>query len=213
MRYFNLHRHSPAKDLKEIAIINIFPGQEVPGKYLYSVGLHPWHISEDTLERDIVLVEEKGVNAVAIGECGLDRICDVPFELQLKALRAQIKIASVLEKPLIIHCVRAHAELISEKKACRGSLPWIVHGFRGNSETASQLLRHGFYLSFGEALMKDCRLGEILASIPEDRYFLETDESTVSISEIYEKAASLRNTDIETIVLRQRKNALVLTRK
>ena len=207
MRYFNLHRHSPAKDLEETAIVNIFPEQEVPGKYLYSVGLHPWHVSENALERDLDLVEEKGGNAVAIGECGLDRACAVPFELQLKAFRAQAGIAVTLEKPLIIHCVRAYPELVSERKACRDGLPWIVHGFRGNPETASHLIKHGLYLSFGEALLKDRRLGKILASVPEDRYFLETDESSMSIREIYGRAAAIRNIDVGTLVLQQRKNA------
>ena len=210
MRYFNLHRHSPAKDLEETAMINIFPGQEIPGKHLYSAGLHPWYVSENTLERDLGLIEEKGENAVAIGECGLDRCCDVSFELQLKAFRAQVEIAATLGKPLIIHCVRAYPEIISEKKAFRDSLPWIVHGFRGNPETASQLIKHGFHLSFGEALMNDKRLGEILATVPEDRYFLETDESAASIREIYGKAAAIRNIDVDTLILQQRGNASAL---
>ncbi len=210
MQYFNLHTHSPAKDLEETAIINIFPEQEVPEKYLYSVGLHPWYVSGESLERDLKLVAEKGVDAVAIGECGLDRICDVSFELQLKAFRAQVGIAAAIGKPLVIHCVRAYPELVSEKKAFRSALPWIVHGFRGNKETASQLIKHGFYLSFGEALMNDPRLGEVLASVPEDRFFLETDESVASIREIYGKAAVMRNIDFDTLIVQQRKNAWAL---
>ncbi|MCX6983575.1 MAG: TatD family hydrolase [Lentisphaerae bacterium] len=215
MQYFNLHRHSPAKDLEETAIINIFPGQEIPGKYLCSIGIHPWHINQDRLKQDIDLLTIKSLAppVLAVGECGLDRCCDVPFELQLKVFRTQVEIAETLGKPLIIHCVRAYPELISEKKAFRDSCPWIVHGFRGNAETASQLIKHGFYLSFGEALMKDRRLGKIFAAVPEDRYFLETDESSVSIREIYGKAASIRNADVEAIILRHRENALVLTRK
>lgn len=207
MRYFNIHRHSPAKDLEETAIINVFPEQEVPEKHLYSVGFHPWHLSENMLECGLELVKGKGENAIAIGECGLDRACDVPFGLQSKAFRAQIEIATALGKPLIIHCVRAYSDLISERNSSRSVLPWIVHGFRGNSETASQLIAHGLYLSFGEALMKDARLGEILASVPEDRFFLETDESRMGIGEIYARAAALRNTDVEEIIKRQWKNA------
>jgi TatD DNase family protein len=207
MRYFNIHRHSPAKDLEETAIINIFPKQEVPGNHLYSVGLHPWYVFENVLNRDLKLVEQKGVNAAAIGECGLDRSCDLPFELQLNVLRAQVEIAAALVKPLIIHCVRAYPELIAEKKKYGDKLAWIVHGFRGYPEMASQLIDHGLYLSFGEALLRDRHLGAILASVPEDRYFLETDESSLSIGEIYGKAALLRKTDIETILLQQRQNA------
>jgi TatD DNase family protein len=209
MRYFNLHRHSPAKDLEETAIINIFPEQEVPEKYLCSIGIHPWHVNQDRLKEGIDILRRKSLvpSVLAVGECGLDRCCDVLFELQLKAFRAQVEIAAILGNPLIIHCVRAYPELISEKITSRSSLPWIVHGFRGNSEIASQLIKHGFYLSFGEALLTDQRLGKIFATIPDDRFFLETDESTMGICEIYEKAASIRNTDVEAIILRQRKNA------
>ena len=209
MQYFNIHTHSPAKDLEETAIINFFPEQEIPEKYLCSIGIHPWHIKQERLKGDIDLLREKSLSqsVLAIGECGLDRCCDVSPELQLKAFRAQIEIAMTLEKPLIIHCVRAYPELISEKKTCRSSLPWIVHGFRGNPETASQLINHGLYLSFGEALMNDPRLGEVLASIPEDRCFLETDEDAVSIREIYGKAAAIRNIDVDTLIVQQRKNA------
>jgi TatD DNase family protein len=207
MRYFNLHRHSPAKDLEETAIVNLFPEQEVPEKCLYSVGLHPWHVSENTMEKELRLVELKGGNAVAIGECGLDRCCDVSFELQLKAFRAQLEIAETLRKPLVIHCVRAYPELISEKKSSRDGALWIVHGFRGNAEIASQLVKHGFYLSFGEALMTDQRLGKIFATIPDERFFLETDESAISIREIYAKAALLRNADLEKIMQQQKENA------
>lgn len=215
MQYFNLHRHSPAKDLEETAIINIFPGQEVPEEYLCSIGIHPWHINQDRLKEDIDLLRIKSLasSVLAVGECGIDRCCNVPFELQLKAFRAQVEIAETLGKPLIIHCVRAYPELVSEKKAFRSKCPWIVHGFRGNSETALQLIKHGFYLSFGEAVVKDSRLWKILAAVPEDRYFLETDESSMGIREIYGKAASIRNTDVDAIILRQLENALVLTRK
>ena len=55
--------------------------------------------------------------------------------------------------------------------------------------------------------MNDPRLGEVLASIPEDRCFLETDEDAVSIREIYGKAAAIRNIDVDTLIVQQRKNA------
>ena len=212
MHYFNIHRHSPAKDLEETAIINIFPGQDVFGEYLYSIGIHPWHIKQSLLKEDIDHLLKKSVSplVLAIGECGLDRACDVSFDLQLQVFRAQSKIAETLKKPLIIHSVRAYPELISEKKTCRTNIPWIIHGFRGNQETASQLLNHGFYLSFGEALMNARGVSEILASVPGTRYFLETDESDIGIHEIYGRAATILNTDIDSIILQQWKNAVSL---
>ncbi|OGV57541.1 MAG: hypothetical protein A2X45_18145 [Lentisphaerae bacterium GWF2_50_93] len=206
-RYFNLHRHSPAKDLEETAIINLFPADSPPQKDLYSVGLHPWHVYEDTLERDLALVEEKGAGAAAIGECGLDRACKVPFDLQMQAFRAQIGIAKKLSKPLLIHCVRAYPELITEKNRRGNMAPWIVHGYRGNAETASQLINHGFYISFGEALLDDGKLCGLLREIPCGRIFLETDDKAIGIREVYEKAASAMNLSFDMLSTRISENA------
>ncbi|HBC86860.1 MAG TPA: hydrolase TatD [Lentisphaeria bacterium] len=192
IEYFNLHRHSPPEDPEESSIINLFPEDAPPEKDLYSVGLHPWHIVEDRMEKDLALVLEKGSNAVAIGECGLDRVCKVPFEVQMRGFRAQVDITEKLGKPLIIHCVRAYPDIISEKKKKWDiAPPWIIHGFRGNSETAVQLLKHGFYLSFGEAILKDGKLCDVLKAIPVDRLFLETDDKGRDVREIYEKAAEV----------------------
>ncbi len=188
-KYFNLHRHSLPKDPEEYSIVNIFPEKDVPENCPYSVGFHPWFVSADRIDISIMLVEEKGAGAAAIGECGLDRACKIQFELQLKAFRAQIGIAGKLGKPLIIHCVRAYPDIISEKKSCGGDLPWIVHGFRRNAETAIHLIKHGFYLSFGEALIKDPGLGEVLRQVPSDKFFLETDESGTGIRDVYRAAA------------------------
>ncbi len=190
-KFFNLHRHSPAKDLEETAIINIFPGDDVPEKDFYSVGLHPWHLSESTMKRDLELVAEKGKSAAAVGECGLDRACKVSFDLQMKVFRRQVEIAASLDKPVVIHCVRAYPDITSERKAFPGGRPWIIHGFRGNIQTASQLVGQGFYLSFGKALLEDKRLGDVLAGIPTDRFFLETDDSGMDIVEIYKAAAGI----------------------
>ena len=210
MRYFNLHRHSSAKDLEETAIINIFPGQEIPDGEPYSVGIHPWHVNGDTMVRDLNLLRGKVLNAAAIGECGLDKCCETPFELQTKVFRYQVEMASEFAKALIIHCVRAYQEIIAEKKSRRSSLPWIIHGFRGNSQTASQLLDHGFHLSFGESLLRDSRLSEILASVPEKRFFLETDESSIPICDLYEKTASVRGMKLMELMRSQDDNSRTL---
>ncbi|MFZ2656932.1 MAG: TatD family hydrolase [Victivallales bacterium] len=187
--------------------MNIFPEQDVPGKILYSVGLHPWHVSENILERDLGLVEEKGKNAVAIGECGLDRVCKVPFETQRRAFRIQVGIAVRLQKPIIIHCVRAYPDIIAEKKRCSAGIKWIVHGFRGNSEIAAQMLDHGFYLSFGGALMNDVKLSELLHELPPGQIFLETDDKAIGIREVYGKAALAMNLSFDMLSTRISENA------
>ena len=99
---------------------------------------------------DLLRVLVSGSGVVAIGEAGLDTLAESPMDLQKEVFLAQANLAEETHKPLIIHCVKAWADLIACKKAVKPEMPWIIHGFRGNGELASQLVRLGFYLSFGD---------------------------------------------------------------
>lgn len=87
---------------------------------------------------------------VAVGEAGLDKLCDVPLPLQQEAFQAAIELSEKYRFPLLIHAVKATVELLVFQKKHRPTQPWIIHGFRGKKELAEDLLRHGFYLSFGK---------------------------------------------------------------
>jgi TatD DNase family protein len=85
------------------------------------------------------------------------------------------------------------------KKEFKSDIPWIIHGFQGNQQTALQLIRHDFYFSVGEPLLTQPFKKEILTIIPPGRLFLETDESETSIKVIYQLASQLLKTDEETL--------------
>lgn len=151
----------------------------------YSVGFHPWHLSPDGIENWELLTHLVSYPQVlAIGECGLDKLTKTDWELQKVAFRRQAQLAATVRKPLIIHAVRANEEVIFLKKEFSLDIPWIIHGFRGKKELAQQLIAQGFYLSFGENYHP-----ETLRIVPIERLFLETDESLVSILNLYERAA------------------------
>ncbi|MDP3435426.1 MAG: TatD family hydrolase, partial [Bacteroidota bacterium] len=188
----DIHTHQVKSEVS-IRILNIF-AQDLPflnDKSYYSAGLHPWHIGlsdpEECLEAIELATGQK--NMLAVGECGLDRLVSVDFAMQKFYFRKQIEIAKNHSKPLIIHCVRAFPELMKIKKETRSDIPWIIHGFHGNHQTALQLLRHNFYFSVGEKLLSDQRKKDILKLLPADRLFLETDDGNTSISGIYSLAA------------------------
>lgn len=207
-KFFNLHRHSPAKDLEESAIVNISPGDGKPEGCLYSVGVHPWHISGDSLESDLELVLGKGREAAAIGECGLDRACNFSVDLQMEVFRRQIGIAGRLAKPMILHCVRAYPEIISERKKHARSAPWIIHGFRGGAQTVAQLVSHGFYISCGKDMFKDERGARVVSCIPADRLFLETDDTGSDVADIYRLASERLNIGTDELAGQICSNAL-----
>ena len=169
-----------------------------------SVGIRPWYVTEANLSEQKRWVEEVVLNTpsvVAIGEAGLDKATDVPWELQLNAFEWQIEWADRLGLPLILHVVKAHNEVMEMKKKYRPRNRWIVHGFRGKRQLAEQYLREGISLSFGTRYSEDA-----LRAIPYDKLFFETDESSESIYHIYEQAAKTLQYPYEELLAQGKRN-------
>ena len=111
-----------------------------------------------------------------------------------------------MQKPLIIHCVKAFNETFQLLQQQRAQGPVIFHGFAKNSALAKQLVNKGYYLSFGKHLLTPS--GAItFKTIPLEYIFLETDDSEIMIEEIYKTAASIKNIDITTLTQQITKNA------
>jgi TatD DNase family protein len=202
MPSIDFHTHQ-FKSESFIQILNIF-SQDLPipeNEIFYSTGLHPWHLGIVNAEESMSLIEHTAVqkNMLVVGECGLDRSIATDFTTQEYYFRKQIGIAERHSKPLVIHCVRAFPELMKLKKETRSLVPWIIHGFQGNRQTALQLISHHFYFSVGEPLLTNDRKKEILAYLPLDRLFLETDDSITPISKIYALASEILNIDKEAL--------------
>ena len=143
---------------------------------------------------------------VAVGETGLDKVCTTDFTLQQAVFAAHIQLANELQKPLIVHCVRAHAEAMSLLKQHNVNVPVLFHGFAKSKELALQLVAQGYYLSFGHGLKKE-NLIAVLAALPLEQVLLETDNSTAFIDEIYRLAAAAFQIDEESLSLQLQKNA------
>ena len=151
------------------------------------VGIHPW----DSPSGDISIVEMGASTADAIGEIGLDFACDVGCETQIGVFQAQLAIAERLQKPVVLHCVRAFEYVM--KVLQKHHLPAVIfHGFIGSVEQAQRAVKQGYYLSFGERTFSSPKTIEALRSTPLTSLFVETDESTTPIEEIYDRIALLR---------------------
>ena len=113
----------------------------------------------------------------AIGEIGLDyHYEDIPRDIQLKAFRAQMALATELNLPVIVHERDAHADgmaVIDEFPTVKG----VFHCYSGSAEMAAELVKRGWYIGFtGVLTFKNARKAlEVAASIPHDRLVLETD--------------------------------------
>ncbi len=165
------------------------------GNELFSVGLHPWYIDGNSpkkiLELEKLLINTK---IACIGECGLDKNSKAPLPPQIEIFRKQIELSEIFHKPLIIHCVGCFNELIMLRKEMNPLQLWIIHGFRGKSELAQQVLKSGCSLSFGEHYNE-----ESVRLTPIDKLFIETDESSLSIDLIYKNIASVKNINSDEI--------------
>jgi TatD DNase family protein len=210
--YVNIHthynNHIDDNEFVEIQNIDVDNIVNVDVSHFYSIGIHPWNLKSQNLK--ISETQKLGdlesqclgdLNIKAIGECGLDRACDVDFEIQKEVFMKQIELSEQIAKPLIIHAVRTYPDIISIRKENKAKQPWIIHGFQGSVQSAEQLLRHdGIYLSLGDVLFRnERRASELLNVIPLDRLFLETDVAERDIVEVYEKAASLSGIEMDKL--------------
>ncbi len=206
--YYNIHTHHTRAEKECLSIINLhqqFGDSDVLSKY--SIGLHPWY--PDTFDSDWEALKQMATHSsvLAIGECGLDKVCDTDWQLQTTIFRQQIQLAENIHKPLIIHCVRAYEEVVAMLKEHNITVAVIFHGFNKKRQLAEQLIKHGYYLSFGAALMyENSIVKDVFRSIPDDRYFLETDNSDIPIADLYLQAAAIRKTNVNSVKEQIHKN-------
>ena len=206
-RYYNVHTHSPATENDCIPILNVMEGFDKKLLHLHcSMGLHPWHLTgiPDAFESLKKYAEQPQV--IAIGECGLDKICGPELVVQEHYFRLQIRLAIELRKPLILHCVRAFEEVLRILQEEKVTVPVIFHGFRKKQQLAEQILGKGFHLSFGAALVSNPELQTVLANTPSNQFFLETDDASLSVKDLYRLTAEIRKTDEEAIILQLEQN-------
>lgn len=197
--FIDIHTHNNSK-LEFSAIQNLnFPEAEkvftTKDKGFFSIGFHPWHADEFSNESFLKLTNwANDKRLIAIGECGLDKYSKVSFEKQLFVFEQQIALSEKVNKPLIIHCVGYFNELFEIKKRWYPKQLWIIHGFRGKPELAKQVLKAECALSFGEHYNS-----ESVKATPIDKLFVETDESSMFIEEIYHNLSTVKFCNAEDL--------------
>ncbi len=197
--FINIHTHSQLYDA-QVEIVNLFVGKGERTNF-YSYGIHPWYVKDDyTYELDHLRNIAKEKRCIAIGECGLDKMSSVDFALQQEVFEEQIKLANELNKPLIIHCVKAFNELINCLNLNDNKVPVIIHGFNNNENIARILKEQGYFFSFGKALLGyESNAAKAIKTVGRKVFFLETDDADLSIKYVYRKASELLGIDEEII--------------
>jgi TatD DNase family protein len=201
MQYFNLHTHKFTNQPELLELVNQYPWEFDAAIPFYSIGIHPWFIVEERLESDFAIIERQlqELGCLAMGECGLDKRIEVPMELQQLVFEKQLLLAQKYQKPVVIHCVAAFQELIEITKKLNITVPILIHGFSKSEQLATQLLENGFYISFGKYLLLNPELEIVFKSMPNNRFFLETDTAEESLATVYALAAKYKGVSVEEI--------------
>lgn len=148
-------------------------------------GIHPWDAELGLPLPDFSTVE-------VIGEIGLDYACEVDKLAQERLFRAHLEAAERLQKPVVLHTVRAFEPTI--KILTEYDIAGVVfHGFIGSQQQAAEALRRGHYLSFGVRSLRSSKTRQAIAATPLDRLFVETDDdSSLEIACVYAEVAAIK---------------------
>ncbi|GAB5379063.1 MAG: YchF/TatD family DNA exonuclease [Aliiglaciecola sp.] len=162
--------------------VNDFPAmQEAVSAYKnvsISCGVHPLHQDEASTYEELLQFASAD-NVVAIGETGLDYLYSKDTkDVQRTSFIDHIKVANVLQKPLIIHTRDARKDtidLLTRYKSA--STNGVLHCFTESLEMAQAAIKLGFYISIsGIVTFKTAtELQEVVRQLPLDRLLIETD--------------------------------------
>ncbi len=167
-------------NVKTLALAKIDPTIKV------AMGLYPCEALSVTVREDYVrstivdvdatlqFIEEHADDIVAIGEVGLDLQEIKDIEEQRDVLRAIIRLAKRIRKPLIIHSRKAEKEtldLLEEEDMKRA----VMHCFCGSKKLLERGIAMGLYFSIPTAVVRNQQFRENAALIPMGQLLTETD--------------------------------------
>jgi len=138
----------------------------------FSAGVHPWEIKNVDVLWEKVLELTLDDRCLAIGETGIDRLTP-ELNKQIDILMHHFDLAQKRQKPILVHCVRSHADFMEIGKNLNWSLPIIWHDFKGHEKIFIETIKHfpsSFFSLSPRSMRKDNHF------IPHDRLLIESDE-------------------------------------
>ena len=205
--FIDLHTHRIKTCDNLIQIVNLDLNQSCPEHGCFSYGIHPCVLDNADFQAKKALqaLEEKLKlpQVLALGEAGLDKMHKASFKQQIELFERQIELSEALQKPMILHDVRSHNEIIALRKKHKAQQPWILHGFSGTEQDVRQLIGQGIYLSVGESLLHpERKIYKSFKFIDLDYLFHETDMAEIGMEKVYEAAANLLGMDLSALQTR-----------
>lgn len=193
----------------------------------FAVGLHPLdaHKWQPEMAQQIRELAKSDQRVVAIGEIGLDFYKADNIQQQKEVLWTQLEIAHQLDKPVIIHCREAAAELrelLALFSSKYNQIKGVMHCWGGNQEETQWFLDLGFYISFSGIVTfkKATTVQQSALIVPDNRLLIETDcpflapvpkrgkrNEPAFVRYVAEFVAQLRGVSLETLAEKTTENA------
>ena len=186
-------------------------------------GIHPW-FSDGIAEQDFA-----GLEAVLaryprawVGEIGLDFYDKTQTpqqrERQIQVFSRQLAIAQTLRRRVIIHNLKATADIAAAVKQTGFAQGGIVHAFSGSAEEARVLTKLDFKIGIGSLLLNPNarKIRETLRTLNDTDFVWETDSpfmlkkeinTPANIPGIAKIAAEIRGTCVEEVAKVTERNA------
>lgn len=190
-----------------------------------AVGIHP-HDAKEADEITLQLIEQmaKDKKVKAIGEIGLDFHYDFsPRDVQKQVFIEQIRMAQMLNLPVIIHDREANQEVLDIlKKEAAFETGVLMHCFSGSAELARQYVKLGAYISLaGPLTFKNARKShEVVLATPIERLMIETDapyltpmpyrgkrNESAYVHYVCQEMATLKGLSYEAVAVQTKENA------
>lgn len=151
-----------------------------PPQIYGALGVHPWYAGEwgeaSGVRLSAVLQAEP---EMWVGEIGLDfhPRHRAQAAQQKAAFRAQLALAAQWGRPVVLHNLKATADLTAELKRQRFQAGGIAHAFSGSLEEAKLLISCGLLIGIGTLVLRPNarKVREAAAQLPLAHLVLETD--------------------------------------
>ncbi|HFC6764960.1 TPA: TatD family hydrolase [Neisseria meningitidis] len=214
------------QDWQSVAELSEMPSEH--GQIRIALGIHPW-FSDGIAERDFVRLEMMLARypQAWVGEIGLDFYDKTQTppqrERQIQVFVRQLEIAQTLRRRVIIHNLKATADIAAAVKRTGFTWGGIVHAFSGSIEEAHVLAKLGFKIGIGSLLLNPNarKVRDTLKALNDGDFVLETDSpfmlkkeinTPANILWIAEIAAQIRGVGVADIAAITERNADSLLR-
>ncbi|MBY0315054.1 MAG: TatD family hydrolase [Bdellovibrionales bacterium] len=183
-----------------------------PQSVVSCFGLHPWRVLEmtkDEIEEQMRWLEQNLIHAQACGETGLDFFRDPQKEkahLQEEIFLRHLELNRQWNKPLVLHCVKAHGPLLD--LLTRENFTGIAHGFSGSFEVAERYVQLGYKISVGRGVYHSGYHGlkEAVKKLPLEAILIESDSTFEDneypdkiLQKVAETVAEIRSIPVEKV--------------